>query len=79
MTIDCYTARPTRARIFSDAAYANIDGQIVEQREWFLDGVEEMDGRYTEACWSYDTFAEALADLPEFWRLYVAPNRIPSP
>jgi len=73
---DCYTTRPTRARIFSET----VCGVGIEPRvEWFLDGVEEMDGRYTEACWSYDTFAEALADLPEFWRLYVAPNRIPSP
>lgn len=50
---DEYTSTPTHIRVFEDAG------------EWFVDGADN-DLRYTEACWSYDTFDEALAAIPEF-------------
>ena len=38
-----------------------------EDGQWFIDGRDEY-GDYTEACWTYDTWAEAIADVPEFIR-----------
>lgn len=38
-----------------------------EHGQWFLDGRDSYDD-YTEACWSYDTWAEAMADVPDFIR-----------
>jgi hypothetical protein len=49
---DGYTIRPTHLRVFTDG------------REWFIDG-SDGDG-FTESCWSYDSFHEALAALPKF-------------
>lgn len=50
---DVYTADPTHVRIHSDGI------------AWFVDGADD-EGRYTEACWSYDTHAEACADAENF-------------
>lgn len=61
-TDDPYTTRPTHLRMWCD------DG------EWFIDGLDE-DGRFTEMCWSFDTFAEALASLPEF-PLFAAMDKV---
>jgi len=33
--------------------------------EWFIDGRDRHDN-FTEACWSYDTWAQAMADVPDF-------------
>lgn len=49
---DGYTTRPTHLRVFSDGG------------EWFVDGA--ADEGYTESCWSFDSFEEALTALPEF-------------
>ena len=40
---------------------------VFEDGEWFLDGRDEHND-YTEACWSYDTWDEAMADVPDFIR-----------
>lgn len=40
---------------------------VHEDGEWFIDGRDER-GDYTEACWSYDTWAEAMANVPDFIR-----------
>lgn len=40
---------------------------VCDSGEWFLDG-RNANGDFTEACWSYDTWAEAMADVPEFAR-----------
>lgn len=54
--LDDYTTTPTHLRIFSDGA------------EWFLDAVDDQ-GRFTEACWSYDSFQDAVNDLASFVEL----------
>lgn len=35
-------------------------------RDWCLDAVDAT-GNYSESCWSFDTFDQAVAALPEFW------------
>jgi hypothetical protein len=50
--------------------YATVISHILvikEDGEWFLDG-RDSENNYTEACWSYDTWAEAMADVPDFIR-----------
>lgn len=67
---DAYTAAPVKARIF--AAHSSSVRHGVRLYRWDLDGVDP-DGRYTEACWSFDSWQEALAAVPDFWRTYIAP------
>jgi hypothetical protein len=50
-----YTRRVTHVHVF------------YEDDSWFLDGRDEHDN-FTEACWSYDTWDEAMAQVPEFIR-----------
>lgn len=59
---DPYITEPTHLRVFSDGPVGDATA-----REWFVDGADD-DGHMTEACWSYDTHAAALAALPEFAR-----------
>ena len=63
---DEYTTKPTHLRIFSDAAYRD-DGFL--EVEWFIDGRDD-NGKYTEMCWSYDSFEEAVSALSEFTTFY---------
>ena len=51
---DDYADVTTHYRIWKD------DG------EWFLDAVDDSSGRYSEMCWSYDSWQEAIDDLPTF-------------
>lgn len=53
---DPYTSTPTHVRLYQ------------EGEEWFIDGQDDS-YRYTEMCWSYDTFAEAAANLADFVKL----------
>lgn len=57
-TIFDYTTRPTHVRLYSESY---PDGNV----EWFIDGADD-DGNYTEACWSYDSYGEAVANLADF-------------
>ncbi len=50
---DPYTTVVTNLRIFSDG------------NEWMLDGSDGA-GRYTESCWTFDSFEAAVAAMPEF-------------
>jgi hypothetical protein len=59
---DGYTTEPTHLRVFGEFSMTP-DGAT--HAEWFIDGADD-DGNYTESYWSYDTFAEAIADLPDF-------------
>lgn len=49
-----FTDKVTHLRVHTDGS------------EWFIDGADDS-GDYTEACWSYDSFAGAVAALPEFY------------
>jgi len=60
---DEYAAKPTILRFWHE------DG------EWFLDGVDH-EGRYSEACWSYDHRADAWEDIPTFYESYIRPHVI---
>jgi len=40
---------------------------VKEDNQWFLDG-RNTNSDFTEACWSYDTWAEAMAAVPDFSR-----------
>jgi hypothetical protein len=51
---DAYTIEPTHVRVFNE-----------DSEQWTIDGADN-DLNYTESCWSYDTFAEAVAAIPEF-------------
>ena len=65
-------SRP-RSRVRYDNPTADIvpDEHITHIRlykdhgEWFLDGVDDA-GNYSSCCWSYDTFEDAVSDLPSF-------------
>jgi hypothetical protein len=35
--------------------------------DWNVDGINERGG-FTESCWSFDTYAEAIAALEEFYQ-----------
>jgi hypothetical protein len=50
---DGYTSEPTHIRLTGDCG------------EWTIDGVDN-DLRYTEPVWTFDTFDEAVAAIPEF-------------
>ena len=54
-----YTTRPTHVRLYSDTH--STDDNV----EWLIDGADD-DGNYTEACWSYDSYGEAVANLADF-------------
>lgn len=51
--VDPYTTTVRNLRIWSDGV------------EWFLDGSDGA-GKYTESCWSFDSFTEAVAAMPGF-------------
>lgn len=53
---DAYTDEPTHVRIFSDG------------NEYFVDGADD-EGNYTEMCWSFDSFAEAIEEMADFVKL----------
>lgn len=55
-----YTKEPTHLRIFSDSRVNDNPS-----REWFVDGANDV-GNYTEMCWSYDSFEDAVNDLADF-------------
>lgn len=54
-----YTDQPSKIRIYSDC---HLPGKVYE---WFIEGIDKT-GRFTEDCWSYDSFEEAVADLKRF-------------
>jgi hypothetical protein len=37
--------------------------------QWCIDGIDNTGG-YTESCWSYDTFDEAVQSLTEFAKFH---------
>lgn len=51
---DEYTGTPTVLRVYE------------ENGEWFIDGIDTATGKYTDACWSYYSEAEALANVMDF-------------
>lgn len=53
-TLAGYTLEPTHIRIYQ------------EDEQWLIDGATEDCSMYTESVWSYDTFAEAVAEIPSF-------------
>jgi hypothetical protein len=50
---DNYTTTPTHLRVWNDG------------KEWFVDAADN-EGRYTESCWSADSFEEAVSLMQEF-------------
>jgi len=63
MSNDPYTTRPTHLRVFSDTWTSQENG--TSHTEWTIDAADDA-GRYTEACWTFDSSAEAFAALPDF-------------
>lgn len=53
----------TRLRLYAE------DGP--EGREWWVDGISADGTRCSEGCWEFDTFAAAVAALPEFAAAYM--------
>jgi hypothetical protein len=61
---------PVRTREVPEFGYATTITHLLivhESGQWFLDGRNEYD-EYTEACWTYDSWDEAKADIPDFIR-----------
>jgi hypothetical protein len=58
---------PTRARIYK---IEDDDGYEEDPWLWQLDGYAVVDGRHavTSTVWNFRTFAEAIAELPDFIR-----------
>lgn len=54
---DGYTWRPTTLRIVREGD---------DERPWMLDAWDRETGRYTELVWTFETFAQAVASLPDF-------------
>lgn len=60
-----YTTKPVKVRIFAEPL-----GLGPRDHQWCIDGVDD-DGNFTEACWSYDSFADAVSELSTFWETYI--------
>lgn len=61
--LDLYTTTPTHVQVFAEV-FRGDDGRVVAV-EWYVHGMDDS-GHYTEACWSYDSFGEAISALPTF-------------
>lgn len=62
---DTYTTTPTHLRLWADV-WVNADTREPVGTEWYIDGADD-EGNFTEMCWSFDTYAEALMCLSEFY------------
>lgn len=54
---DGYTTSPTALRIVREGDDVN---------PWVLDAWDRATGRYTELVWSFETFAQCVASIPDF-------------
>lgn len=65
---DTYTTTPTHLRLWADVGLFTpaTRGEPTVYVEWFIDGADD-EGNFTEMCWSFDTYAEALECLSEFY------------
>ena len=61
-----YTDKPTKARIFKSEILTDAP------EPWELDGIDEA-GNYSEETWSFKTWADALAAVPEFYQRVIKP------
>lgn len=59
--------KATKLRIFTEDTLGDNGEDTVQ---WSIDAIDEA-GNYTEACWSFDTFAQAYHAAADFTRAHV--------
>lgn len=58
MTNADYTSTVTHVRVF-------LEGWALQEPSWAVDGADN-DGKFCEPVWTFPTFADAIAAIPEF-------------